>query len=115
MSTICFDKFYLDQTLLNTSGVNGIIVNNNISYTQSLIPLINMNPQTLVPAGTVLTAINALQTQITNLQNQLNNIPTSQQNVNIVPGNVENQYYLRANLGNEQFNILTTTFNSNSN
>lgn len=110
MSTIAFDQFYLDQTLFSSNGINGVGVNNNISYVQQFIPLANMNPQVLVPAGAILSVINDLQAQINNLQNQINNIPTASQNVNVVPGLEENQYYLRANVGTDQFNILTTTF-----
>jgi hypothetical protein len=110
MSTITFEQFYLDETLFTSNGINGVEVNNNIAYTQAVIPLNNMNPQVLVPAGAVLAAINSLQSQITSLQNQVNNIPTATQNVNIIPGSEPNQYYLSAQVGTEQFNILSTIF-----
>lgn len=109
MSTIAFDQLYIDATLLSGAGVNGVTSNNIISYTQPIVPLASMNPQTLVPAGAVLTALNTLQTQITNLQNQVDNIPAATQNVNIIPAAEPDQFYLRANYNNLQFNILTVT------
>ena len=117
MSTIAFDSLYVDETLITSSGINGILVNKNISYTTPFLALSAMNPQTLVSVGSVSAVVTGLQSQITTLQAQIaalqsliNNIPGATQNVNIVPGSMENQYYLRASVGNNQFNILSTMF-----
>lgn len=110
MSTIAFDQFYLGDTLFLNNSPNGVTTDGFISYTQPLIPLPNIPANALVPAGPVLAMINTLQAQVNALQAQVDNIPSATQNVNIVPGDLPNQYYLRANIGTEQFVIFTTTY-----
>lgn len=107
MTTVCFNKMYIGNVLLTGSG-NNIISDNVIKYTTYSSDINTYDPNSLVPAGSVINAINNLKNLITGGTNTTN--VTTNSNLALIKTAIPNSYKLTGNIDNKTFTILTANY-----